>query len=327
MSSGTAPTPFQPPNQAGAASSLQGAATSLTSLGNTTTGTAVPGYQSIYQNTTSNPYYSQAQTGAGQTAQTGGQFGQSEVNNAYGLQALGNSLGQYAPGIAATAFDPQNQLYNQQQQVNNQQQNAINAQNGVAGSPFGAGLAGESNQNFNINWQNNQQQQVNNQQQNAINAQNGVAGSPFGAGLAGESNQNFNINWQNNQQQRENAGVAALGSLAQTQSGLQTAAGDLGTSGLNTMYASSQLPSQTYLGQQSADTNALNSLVSGDVQSGSPFSSAGALDTSYLGIGQQASQNALASWQAQQNADNAFWKGIGTLASDAGGIASDFAGL
>jgi len=281
MSSGTAPTPFQPPNQAGAASSLQGAATSLTSLGNTTTGTAVPGYQSIYQNTTSNPYYSQAQTGAGQTAQTGGQFGQSEVNNAYGLQALGNSLGQYAPGIAATAFDPQNQLYNQQQQVNNQQQNAINAQNGVAGSPFGAGLAGESNQNF-------------------------------------------NINWQNNQQQRENAGVAALGSLAQTQSGLQTAAGDLGTSGLNTMYASSQLPSQTYLGQQSADTNALNSLVSGDVQSGSPFSSAGALDTSYLGIGQQASQNALASWQAQQNADNAFWQGIGTLGSDAGGIFKDF---
>ena len=281
MSSGTAPTPFQPPNQAGAASSLQGAATSLTSLGNTTTGTAVPGYQSIYQNTTSNPYYSQAQTGAGQTAQTGGQFGQSEVNNAYGLQALGNSLGQYAPGIAATAFDPQNQLYNQQQQVNNQQQNAINAQNGVAGSPFGAGLAGESNQNF-------------------------------------------NINWQNNQQQRENAGVAALGSLAQTQSGLQTAAGDLGTSGLNTMYASSQLPSQTYLGQQSADTNALNSLVSGDVQSGSPFSSAGALDTSYLGIGQQASQNALASWQAQQNADNAFWNGIGTMASDAGGIFKDF---
>jgi len=231
MSSGTAPTPFQPPNQAGAASSLQGAATSLTSLGNTTTGTAVPGYQSIYQNTVSNPYYGQAQAGAGQTAQTGGQFGQSEVNNAYGLQALGNSLGQYAPGIAATAFDPQNQLYNQQQQVNNQQQNAINAQNGVAGSPFGAGLAGESNQNF-------------------------------------------NINWQNNQQQRENAGVAALGSLAQTQSGLQTAAG--------------------------------------------------ALDTSYLGIGQQASQNALASWQAQQNADNAFWNGIGTMASDAGGIFKDF---
>ena len=281
MSSGTAPTPFQPPNQAGAASSLQGAATSLTSLGNTTTGAAVPGYQSIYQNTVSNPYYGQAQAGAGQTAQTGGQFGQSEVNNAYGLQALGNSLGQYAPGIAATAFDPQNQLYNQQQQVNNQQQNAINAQNGVAGSPFGAGLAGESNQNF-------------------------------------------NINWQNNQQQRENAGVAALGSLAQTQSGLQTAAGDLGTSGLNTMYASSQLPSQTYLGQQSADTNALNSLVSGDVQSGSPFSSAGALDTSYLGIGQQASQNALASWQAQQNADNSFWQGIGTLGSDAGGIFKDF---
>lgn len=281
MSAGTAPVPFQPPNQAGAASGLSSAASSLGSLGQTTTGTAIPGYQAIYSAIQNNPYYAGAQANANQVGQTGQAFGSSELANAYGLQSLGQSLGQYAPNIAQVAFDPQNALYNRNYTTNQQQTNAILAQQGVAGSPYGAGEAIQSGQNF-------------------------------------------NIDWQNNEQARQNAGVAALGQLANTTAGLYGAAGDIGTAGLNTEYKSGQLPSQTYQGQQDAIGQALNQLVQGDVASGQPFVQQGGLDTQYLSIGQQASANALASFEAQQKADQAFWGGIGKLGSDALDAASLF---
>ena len=78
-----------------------------------------------------------------------------------GLAALGQSLGQYNPAIAQTAFDPQNALYNRTQQQVTDQANAGAASSGLAGSPFGAGLTQQANQNFNIDWQNNQQQRQN----------------------------------------------------------------------------------------------------------------------------------------------------------------------
>lgn len=150
---GTAPTAFTPPNQAGAASSLQSAATNLSSLGATTTGTAVPGYQNLYNAAQTNPYAAGAQAAANATAATGTQFGNQEVSTGQGLMNLSQSLGQYAPGIAEAAFDPQNAIYNQMYGQNMDQTNAINAQSGVAGSPFGAGLSAQSGQNFNLNWE------------------------------------------------------------------------------------------------------------------------------------------------------------------------------
>lgn len=271
---GTAPTAFTPPNQAGAASGLSGAANTLSGLGTQVQNTAIPGYQNIYHAVTSNPYYAGAQSNANATGAQGVSFGQGEVNNATGLQGLATSLGQYAPGIAATAFDPNNALYNQ-----------------------------AYTQNMN--------------QINTINAQNGLAGGATGAGIAGQSGQNFNLNWMAQQQARQNAGVAALGQLGQTQSGLATAAGDLGTSGLNNMQAGGQLPAQTYNAQQQSIEQALNALVQGDNSSGASTQAAGGLDNQYLDIGQQAATTNLQAFQVQQKADAAFWQAIASLSGTA----------
>lgn len=73
----------------------------------------------------------------------------------------------YQSQALATGFDPQNQLYAQQYQQNQDQTNVANAQNGVANTPYGAGIAAQSNQNFDINWQNQQLQRQNTAAQTA----------------------------------------------------------------------------------------------------------------------------------------------------------------
>ncbi len=62
----------------------------------------------------------------------------------------------YQSQALSTGFDPQSALYNQQFQQQHDQMNAANAQNGVAMTPYGASLATQGDQNFNINWQNQQ---------------------------------------------------------------------------------------------------------------------------------------------------------------------------
>jgi len=281
MGGGQAPQPFQPPNQPAVANSLQQSAAGLQALGGTTTGTAVPGYQALYNNAQTNPYAAGAQASANTTGATGTAVGNSMVGAGQGLQNIAQSLGQYGPGIAATAFDPQHALYNQ-----------------VAGQ---------------------------NQQQTAAGlAQSGLGGSPYAAGVMADSNQNFNLNWQNNEQQRQNAGVAALGQLDQNISSLTTAGANTSVAGLNALTEAGNLPTQTYQANQSNIGASLNQLVQGDVAAGQPYSSAAAADTSYLGIGQQASQTALQAFQVQQQADQAFWKGIGGLVGDAATIGLGF---
>lgn len=84
---------------------------------------------------------------AGAGIQTYGQDQQALANlGTTGLQA-GNQ-------VLQTGFDPQKALYNQQFQQQQDQQQALNAMNGVAGSPYAAGVTGNQDQNFNINWQN-----------------------------------------------------------------------------------------------------------------------------------------------------------------------------
>ena len=90
------------------------------------------------------------------------------VNNLYNSGAstqAGSNLTQasntplsYQGQALATGFDPQNQLYAQQYQQNQDQTNVANAQNGVANTPYGAGIAAQSNQNDDTNWQNQQLQ-------------------------------------------------------------------------------------------------------------------------------------------------------------------------
>ena len=71
-----------------------------------------------------------------------------------------NSLLPGVGQIMSTAFDPQQALFAQMYQQQQDQSNVTNAQNGVAGTPYGAGLVNQNNQNFDINWQNNELQRM-----------------------------------------------------------------------------------------------------------------------------------------------------------------------
>jgi len=55
--------------------------------------------------------------------------------------------GQVAPQALATAFAPNNGLYNQQLQQTTDQSNAINAMYGLESSPYGAGVTDQNVQN------------------------------------------------------------------------------------------------------------------------------------------------------------------------------------
>ena len=72
------------------------------------------------------------------------------------LTQTGASLLPGVGQIMSTAFDPQQALFAQMYQQQQDQSNVTNAQNGVAGTPYGAGLVNQNNQNFDINWQNQQ---------------------------------------------------------------------------------------------------------------------------------------------------------------------------
>lgn len=79
--------------------------------------------------------------------------------------AAGNQAGQgagllmkNANSLYENAYDPQSALYNKLQQQNTDQSNVLASMYGMGSSPYGAGLADQSNQNFNINWQNQQLQ-------------------------------------------------------------------------------------------------------------------------------------------------------------------------
>lgn len=96
-----------------------------------------PQVQAATQNITSGAYGAPAIQGAGNAA----------IN-------AGNSVVPYATQALNAGFDPQNQAYNTGRQVNDQTTAVNNAANGVSGSPYAAGVANTSDQNFDLNWQN-----------------------------------------------------------------------------------------------------------------------------------------------------------------------------
>ena len=147
----------------------------------------LPQYQQIAQAGINDPYAQQYQQGANATGQAGMQSG---------AGITGTALGQL-PGVNALmslGFDPQNALYSQLQNQNQQQNLAMLGQSGVAGTPYGAGLVNQNNQNFDINWQNQQLQRMTQGAQGAgtlINAagQGGAAGAALGQSPIAFSNQ------------------------------------------------------------------------------------------------------------------------------------------
>lgn len=141
--------------------------------------------ENLAQQGVNSPYYGQAIGGAQQAAQGGVQQGY----NAYGAaNQLYGQMGQ-VPGLenqlVGSAFDPQNQLYQYLQAQNMNQTNADLAARGLNMSGAGAGIANQSNQLFNQNWQNNllQRQLMGVQGVGALNqsaGQLGTIGSTLG---------------------------------------------------------------------------------------------------------------------------------------------------
>jgi hypothetical protein len=111
--------------------------------------------QNLTQQGVANPYGGGYQQGAG----TAGQMGMAAGQGAYGAggQLMQNSLGML-PDVSALlsmGFDPQQALYSRTAQQLQDQQRAALAASGVGGTPYGAGVEGQTMGNFNIDWQNN----------------------------------------------------------------------------------------------------------------------------------------------------------------------------
>ena len=68
----------------------------------------------------------------------------------------GNTAVPAAQQVGQTAFDPQGSLFNFLSAQNTDATNVANSRSGVANTPYGAGLADQSAQTFNMNWQDRQ---------------------------------------------------------------------------------------------------------------------------------------------------------------------------
>lgn len=98
---------------------------------------------------------------------------QSTVNAGTSLQNAGANFPGYANQALRTGFNDNNGLYNQELGHITDQTNVANAQAGIAGTPYGAGVLGQTLTGFNNNWNN---QQLHNEATSA-----GTAGSLLGA--------------------------------------------------------------------------------------------------------------------------------------------------
>lgn len=262
--------------------------------------------------------------------------GQQANSQAQGLLPAGTAGLQYAPGmipqtqaqipgttqplinagnqVLQNGFDPQQALYTQQFQQQQDQQNASAAMNGVAGSPYAAGLSSQANQNFNTNWQNNQLQRQ-------LQALSG-AGTAFGQadtnleGLQSTGVNDFNALTSgaiNNASNLISTGFNAQNAGAQTAIAGNSAASQLGTDALNTEAGAAQLPSDVYLQQQQADLAAIQAQITGTNASLAPTQQATADQGQYLGIGQTATAGADNAAQINNAQANAQAQGFGQL--------------
>lgn len=227
--------------------------------------------------------------------------------------------------VLNTGFDPQKTLYNQQYQQNMDQTNAINAMYGVAGSPYGAGVAGKSAQDFNTNWQN---QQLARQIQ-ALSGYDSAASTAAGnaANLVGTGTGVLNAGLTTGQNLLNtglttgqsllnngiNTGVNAMTSLGGLQNTSAMNASQLGTQGLNTLAQGAQMPYDLYLQQQQAGLGALGSQIQG-TNAAAGLTQAGIGDAlNYMKTGQDATsvnQNAV---QQDNSAAAAQSAGFGNL--------------
>lgn len=257
-----------------------------------------------------------------------GALQQAGLNSALLQDQLAAQVRDAGQSVWNTAQDPQSALYNRTQQQLVDQMNATNAMNGVAGSPYAAGLTNQGLSNFNIDWQNNQlSRQL--QGLSGLTGANNAAGGLFqgafntlnagdqGAAALGTTAINDALGISNSIGNLYNQSTANLG---RTLSGYS----DLTNMGVQELQQGAQLPYQTYLGQQNdtlAGLSALNSGVLGAY--GLPQELANNYQ-SYLGLGQSAGANALnaqnSAFQRNQILGSNVGSGLGQLSSSLGSL-------
>jgi hypothetical protein len=275
------------------------------------------GSQPYVQNIMNNPYSGQSQDWASMLAGLGGgvsgmdmQGMQSLMGGAGNLYNQGNQAMGYAPGILNsamgyggqimnTAFDPQNSLHDLSAMQNRDSTNAINSMNGVAGSPFGAGLAAQSSRDFENQWQNNQLQR----QATGANAYNGLMGT-------GVNNYN---------------GLMGIGSNLYGQAAnAMTQGSNLGNDAINSLYSTGNMPYSNYLNQQNNVLGGLGNYASLTNSSMQPGQGLLTGLGNYMGLGNNASRT------AQSGQGQGFTQGqtVGSnLGSSLGGLGSSLGSI
>lgn len=128
-------------------------------------------YSSTMQNTINNPYAAWGLQGTGQFAGAG------QGVSAQGIQNAGQLGGMVGP-LLNQAFDPQQALYARTADQVSQQSLAGLGNSGLANTPWGQGVYGQTMGNFNIDWQNNLLQRMLAGSQGASS----LAGSAYGLG-------------------------------------------------------------------------------------------------------------------------------------------------
>ena len=167
-------------------------------------------YSDVMQNTMNNPFASSALSGV---------QGFSGLGMDSSVQGWQNSmnLGNQVNPLIQTAFDPQNALYARTADQVSQQSLAGLGNSGLAQTPWGQGVYGQTMGNFNIDWQNNLLQRMLAGSQGATNLAQGAA--HLGAGSAMQGAQFASLPYQTyNQQGTDNlnllTGGAQYGNMA-----------------------------------------------------------------------------------------------------------------
>jgi hypothetical protein len=149
-------------------------------------GQNLPWYQQLTQGGVNNPYIGQYQQGAGVAGGLGQGAGLGTFGYGQGVQGMGAGLEPGVEQLMTLGFDPQNALYARTQQQLQDQTRAASAAAGTGGTPYGAGVEGQTMSNFNIDWQNNQLQRAATGA-NAAGALGGQAANIIGAGTSLEN--------------------------------------------------------------------------------------------------------------------------------------------
>ena len=228
----------------------------------------LPQAEGLAQQSMTSPYYGMAQQGA----QMAGYGGMQQGQQAYGAaNQLYGQMGQI-PGLEGqlvqSAFDPQSQLYNYLQAQNTNQTNADLASRGLGMSGAGAGIANQSNQLFNQNWQNNLLQRQ-------LAGVQGVGALNQSAGQLGTIGSNLGTQGTNLVNQASAMPYQTQLNALQSQMGLMNQAGQFGQGAMQPIQQQiSDYNAYQGLGSPSAQFNQQSSAAQGASAIAQPISNA-----------------------------------------------------